>query len=110
MSFDELVNVKMPEVEIFDRVAVILQQNFHKYQDVNVVLPLNDMDGPHCSIQEVRLYSRHDAEQVEAKREYMMGGPNHKTSVLIDQLLTGSRSKRHLANYLTAPLVNLKSH
>jgi hypothetical protein len=60
MTFDDLIFKKMPEDEIFECAAEILQENFAKYQDVFVCLELGAAEGPTrrsiCYVSAVRFY------------------------------------------------------
>ncbi|MEQ1664187.1 MAG: hypothetical protein ABL927_02285 [Bdellovibrionales bacterium] len=75
MTFDDLINKKMPEDEIFERAAEILQENFAKYQDVFVCLELGAAEGPTrraiCFVRAVRFYKNNCPVQQHARCVFM---------------------------------------
>ncbi len=82
MTFDSLLNIKMPETEIFDRFAEIVVRNFHKYQDVFIVLELGEADGEICFVSNVRFYKAGCPEETVRRREFLFGGEYQKANAI----------------------------
>jgi hypothetical protein len=72
----------MLEAEIFDRAALILQNNFSKYHDVNVCLLLNDADGDYCSVKSVRFFKIQSEADKAILFEFMFKGEYHKAYLM----------------------------
>lgn len=68
----------MPETEIFDRFAEIMVRNFHKYQNVLVLLELGEADGEICFVKNVRFYKAGCPEDAARRREFLFGGEYEK--------------------------------
>jgi hypothetical protein len=89
MTFDSLINIEMPEIEIYNRVAQILQRNFSAYKDVNVCLMLGPANGDICSVKEVKYYNLESEQEIQAKRKLLFGGEFEKAYV-ITQFINGA--------------------
>lgn len=61
----------MLEAEIFDQAAIVLQNNFSKYHDVNVCLLLNEAEGDYCSVKSIRFFKIQSEADKTAKIEFM---------------------------------------
>jgi hypothetical protein len=92
MTFDDLLNIKMPEAEIFDRAAEILQKNFLKYQDVYVCLELGAAEGESskaiCFVRAIRFYKNNSWADQRARSVFMYHGEYEKV-YLITRFMEG---------------------
>jgi hypothetical protein len=84
MTFDSLLNVKMPESDIYDLFTEILLQNFHKFQDVFVILELGEADG-HTSLVNKICYYKINCEKDTAVRHQYMFHDEYKKAFLISK-------------------------
>lgn len=89
MTFDSLINIKMPEAEIFDRFAEILYQNFHKFQDVFVILELGEADGEISFVKKNRLYKINCPKDTAVRHQFMFHD-EYKKAYLITKFVRDS--------------------